>query len=370
MSDPVNHPNEPAVFAWLSGQADNIGDSMLRRAYAQALAACGRVEAWVGNPDSGYASGLGLSRDSMNSGYFRWVGRFARSAWSGSAVFAFNAGEFVPTKKYVAGLIFMLPVIALHRLRGGRIVWMGAGVRRGHRLLMHPFRLLARWSDPLRFRDVESTRIVGMGKTMPDWGFALGTGGALVVGAPIEPAGANTPRDYIAVVLRGDRRPPSDSWVAAVERLAARTNTKVVVVVQVERDRAAAEALGARLDCRIIRWNPSVDHRQQEARVRAEYGRCRAVISDRLHALIMGATEGAVPLGWCETATDKVSRHFELIDADWLRPPGDGPTEALDALTPDALETMRIETLSAVARARAELREAADSLVRRVVVDA
>ena len=44
--------------------------------------------------------------------------------------------------------------------------------------------------------------------------------------------------------------------------------------------------------------------------MRETYSETRLVIGDRLHGLIVAATEGAVPLGWVESSTGKIRRHF------------------------------------------------------------
>ncbi len=51
-------------------------------------------------------------------------------------------------------------------------------------------------------------------------------------------------------------------------------------------------------------------HTEQEARVRALMRSARAVVSDRIHALIMGTTEGALPIGLIPSDDSKVGSHF------------------------------------------------------------
>ncbi|NKV63692.1 hypothetical protein GS924_06630 [Rhodococcus hoagii] len=53
-----------------------------------------------------------------------------------------------------------------------------------------------------------------------------------------------------------------------------------------------------------------VTHTEQEARVRALMRSARAVVSDRIHALIMGTTEGALPIGLIPSDDSKVGSHF------------------------------------------------------------
>ncbi|WP_022894018.1 hypothetical protein [Agromyces subbeticus] len=333
------------VHVWLSGQSDNVGDSMLRRVYADRLRVLGRLSAWVGAPESGYAAGLRLGSDEVASSYAKWCAEFARTAATGNGVFAFNAGEFVPTRRYVAGVAALLPLILLLKLRGGHIVWLGAGVRRTRPGFTWPFSLLARWSDLLLWRDATSVRLMGRGGTMPDWAFAS---------RGRSPEESTATRDLLTVSLRGDREPPGDRWVEAVRSLAERLDLAVVVVVQVARDQSAAEVLATRLGSPLHSW-ATENHWEQELAVRALYRRSRLVLSDRLHALVMGMTESAVPLGWCESAGDKITRHFDVIGASWVSTGSVDPAKLVDRLDASRLLELEEATRSALSTAQHEI---------------
>ena len=64
-----------------------------------------------------------------------------------------------------------------------------------------------------------------------------------------------------------------------------------------------------------LRWDEGRSHREQEALVRGCYERSLAVVSDRIHALIIGLTEGAVPIGFTTGPAEKVSRTLAAITA-------------------------------------------------------
>ncbi|MFF2371027.1 polysaccharide pyruvyl transferase family protein [Agromyces sp. NPDC058110] len=346
-----------AVHVWLSGQADNVGDSVLRRVYANELRSAGRLVVWAGDPRSGYAAGLRLHPDEASPGFLSWWLSVARAAVGRGGIFAFNAGEFVPTRRYFAGVVSLLPLLAVHRMRGGRIVWVGAGVRRTLPGFTWPFALLAQWSDLLLWRDARSVELMGRGGTMPDWAF--GSGQPAVVqaddGARSLPGTTGAPgRDLLAVSLRGDRPAPSERWVEAVRGLAHRLGLTPIVVVQVKRDATAAHDLAGRLDAEAAEWATD-DHWAQELRVRDVYRRSRVVLSDRLHALVMGATEGAVPLGWCESSNEKIARHFDQIGASWVGADARDPTERLGELDRDRLDDLGVATVAIVDDARGQL---------------
>jgi hypothetical protein len=62
-----------------------------------------------------------------------------------------------------------------------------------------------------------------------------------------------------------------------------------------------------------LRWDHGRSHREQEALVRGCYAESLAVVSDRIHALIIGLTEGAVPVGFTTGSAEKVSRTFAAV---------------------------------------------------------
>ncbi|KQX05667.1 hypothetical protein ASC59_16480 [Leifsonia sp. Root1293] len=303
---------------------------MLRRPYADALRDAGPLTVWAGPPESGYVRGLRLSAGEASVSFVAWYLRLLRASVTGKPVFAFNAGEFGVTKAYFGGMIAALPVLALIKVKGGRVVWLGGGVKVRKSGFMWPFDLLARWCDVLLWRDVDSPRLMGRGAVMPDWGFGLDGQQTLAPDGPV------TERPLLAISLRGDREYPSLRWVRAVRELATRLSLEPVVVVQVEDDDAMGSRLARDLGARFVGWQFD-DHLAQEAVVRATYAQSRVTLSDRLHGLIIAATEGSVPLGWCDRATRKISQHMEVVGLPWVGPDGRDNADRIGELTPDAL---------------------------------
>jgi polysaccharide pyruvyl transferase WcaK-like protein len=267
----------------------------------------------------------------------------ARAAWRRGTVFAFNAGEFVVTREYFFGLLAVAPLLAVLRIRGGRIVWLGAAARNTKRGFTFPFIWLARAADLLRWRDTASSRVIGVpGKIMPDWAFALGA-----TGTPAE-------RTHLAVSLRFDRERPSAEWTRAVSDLAARLGLRLITVAQVERDAPLAEELAELWRCESLPWI-SDRHSVQESAVRDVYARSAVVISDRLHALIIAATEGAVPLGWTTQQSTKISQHFDAVGIEGAAKGQEESVRALDQLDVQAVERRRRDVDATLIRVRAAL---------------
>lgn len=339
------------AFLWLTGHVRNVGDSMLRRPLADLYREVGPIRVWSGAPASGYAAGLRISDAESAPSFGRWAWKFSLAALRGKPTFVFNAGEFGVTKAYFFGLLLLAPALVLARAKGARIVWTGAGVKNRRRYFMWPFDALAKAASDLRWRDVKSAALMGRGKTMPDWGFGIGpAGGDAPALTAVDPAS----RRRIAVSLRGDRQEPSDEWLAAVARLAERLDRKIVCVVQVQDDDALARRLAERLGADLVAWGDG-DHWTQEQKVREAYASSVLALSDRLHGLVIAATEGAIPLGWCEATTVKVANHFEVIGADWVGPGASSSIELIDALDESRISELSNDSTGRIVTARARV---------------
>lgn len=306
-------PRRSTVHAWLNGQRDNVGDSLLRRPYLTTLRSLGRVNVWAGTGANGYRSNLGFEpTDTVPARYRTWLADLYRGSFRGDTV-ALNAGEFTLSKAYAVQTVLVAPALLTTRIRGGQVVWWGAGVppqRWIGRLLYTPLTWLA---TDVRWRDPDSARNLALAPTMPDWGFAA------IPRPPSATPGRvldDRDRSWLTVVLRGDRVAPSAAWLEDVKSAAERLGLRLHVAVQVGRDGDRAHWLAERWSCAATFFD-TPEHRAQEDSLRRVYRRSAIVLSDRLHALILGATEGAVPLAWCETSVSKVERHLAPHGFDW-----------------------------------------------------
>jgi polysaccharide pyruvyl transferase WcaK-like protein len=292
------------VFVNPAGQRDNLGDSVLRRPYLEALRALGRLHVLVG-ADPDYASGLGLvESDVLYTSRGVWLRKATIAALRSRAHFAVNAGEVVGTRREAVRSIWQVMLATIVRMRGGRVVLAGVSVRPGTLTTATHLRRLARISSVATWRDAPTCQSVGTGRVTPDWAFGLTS----EVSAP--PLAG---REYVAVTLRGDRPPPDPTWLANVRQFAATRNVKIVVVVQVRRDHGRAIELAEALGAEVRAWPAGSSHRDQEELVRSTYRQCVAVVSDRIHALIIGFTEGAVPIGTSTSSPEKIFRTFAAV---------------------------------------------------------
>lgn len=283
------------------GQSDNLGDSVLRRGLLDALRRHGDLVVSVLDLPDAYLSGLGLRPgDTVVRSRPEWQQRVARSCLSG-CLYAFNAGEAQLTAGYAASYLKMLPLLVANRLRGGRAVHVGFGLRAPDGTWGRAMRAVLAVCDEVTWRDAESRRWVGLGTVEPDWAYACGSPDD----APHRRAWAD--RDVLAVSLRFDRAEPGPVWFDVLRTVARDAGLRIVAVPQVQRDVPRARAIAAELGGEVLEWDGD-DHAVNEARVREVYGRSRLVVSDRLHAVIMGHTEGAVPVGFGTQSVTKLER--------------------------------------------------------------
>lgn len=275
------------VFAHLSGQDDNLGDSALRVAYLDALRGPGRhVHVYLGEATSDFTAGFAAGPDvTFYDGRAEWSDAEAAVT---RPVHAFNAGEINPR----AGRAFPVRRRAAECARvleaGGALIFAGIGIKDVESLDGVVFDSVMRDASVMSWRDQGSRDGAGFGDFAPDWAYSEG--------APVEQWLPTAERPLLAVTLRFDRAWPGDAWIASVRAFAGATQTRIVTVAQVARDAPRAVRLANALGGEYMTPR-SMRHDVLDEYVRAVYRQSLAVISDRAHGLIMGATEGAYPIG-------------------------------------------------------------------------
>lgn len=290
------------------GQHDNVGDTVLRRGLLDALRTIAPLRVYVGGKPEGYLDGLGLGPDdiAVRDGA-EWRSTVSRQLLAGRAVYAFDTGETELQAAFARRYARIAPLLLANRLRGGVAVQLGVGVREatGWR---HPIAAVLRLCDAVTWRDETSRRIMGIGSVAPDWAFALGSPGEVL-------HDAGRPRPLLAIAFRQSlshaaRDKPDDEWAAAVRRLGDQLGLQPVVAAQIARDNSLAEELAERLGCAAVPWLDD-NHARQEQRLRAIYRDSAVIMTDRLHAAVIGVTEGAVPIALSTGPMDKTARTLE-----------------------------------------------------------
>ena len=342
------------IFASAMGQIDNVGDTVLRRAFLDALRGAGELQVFIGARTDAYVSGLGLhAEDRVYRTSAEWRREISRSTLREASVYAFNAGEMELQRGYALRYLRIAPHLALNRLRGGHAVHAGFGVREKTRWRV-PVAATLRLCDVVAWRDAYSRSTMGVGRIAPDWAFATGAADADLLAS-------TTDRPLLAVSVRYNGRRPDDAWLSALRRLADTLGLDVVAVSQIERDGPLAEELAAKLGGTALLWD-GPDHFAQELKLREVYQRSLLVVTDRLHAAVIGLTEGALPLVIADGGLSKATRTLDAVGIKgatigWTLP----DPAALERRANDVI-SRREPILRHVVEARASLRELTRSI--------
>ncbi|ADG73642.1 conserved hypothetical protein [Cellulomonas flavigena DSM 20109] len=355
------------VFAVARGQYENVGDVLLRRPLLRWARESGaRLHVYVGHSPAGYDEGLALERgDVTYRSFARWYAALVRSAWARRASSVFKPGEIQLTLVGTKEHLVMLPAVALVRARGGAVLRIGTGARSFARLPALLVRPSVRLTTMTRWRDEATAAYLGGGPAMPDLGFAEGADDATLRAARDDAAA----RDVLVVSFRADAevapRPyPTPAVLDAIRRYAAQEGLQTWVVTQVSVDDERTHRVAADLGAHVLGWAHATGHDVQEARLRALYRRARVVLSDRLHVVVAGLTEGAAPVSLQLDGSDKAARHLSGIGVPDVTVDASG----LDADTVLARVTAaaqhRTTAIDALLAARAELADVRRDVVR------
>lgn len=336
------------VFEWAAGQDDNIGDSLLRRpSLADARSRGTTLHVFQGPSTPTFDTGLGLDpRDVTYRSFRKWVFAAARCGLKGPTLLVPNAGEVKVSRR---GALRIGALWTLTLLPGVRVVWMGAGVPGERTIWSIPYRLLARRADLSSFRDAQSVSLLKAGSVAPDWAFALGS--------EVRNWPSPATRHRLAFILRGDRAEPSAEWMAWAKRLASELELTPVFVAHVRRDNRLAAHLAGILGGDVIEFDESQTHESHEGDVRAVYRETLLAVGDRLHGLIVAATEGAVPLGWVESSGGKVGRHFDAVDMMFVGRGEGSPAAQLPGVTKNDVDDWSAALRRRVEQARIRIEE-------------
>ena len=293
------------MFVLATGQDDNLGDVVLRREFFDRLRAVGNLNVFIGGSSADFVDGLCLKdTDTVYRSLRQWHSAAWRSLPYAHVWFIDKPGELQLDSRTLRRQLKLLPLLLAIRLSGGEVLRLGMAIRVGDRLHLRALRVLFRLSTMVCWRDTLSSTAFGYGDVGPDWAFRSDDC------AP-QPTGSG--RRLIAITYRGDRETPSAQMLEALRDMSRDGKWRLVVVTQVRRDSARSEELASHLGAELAPWPQERSVAEHEAALRDIYRRSAVVVSDRLHALIIGMTEGAVPLCITDTGEPKVGRHFDAI---------------------------------------------------------
>lgn len=294
-------PTSQTFYMHLTGPYRNIGDSLIRRNALRA-APPGTMRVVRVKPAAGdWIDSLDLHPENVlvYESTLRWsldlILRRSRP------ILFREPGEFNLDRRFVGKEMFFVCLALVARLKRGSVGAAPRGLAKRSRLGVFLHTLFCLMADTIYWREPAAQQVFGRGELVPDIGFF---GGDSV---------PTSHREILAVSLRGDRPLPSQEWALGVREFARRHELRIVVCTQVEEDHERTLALAQMLSGTPFQWEPSTSSLAQEESARALYRESAIVISDRLHAAIIGATEGAVPIELVSAPTGKVARHFDCI---------------------------------------------------------
>ncbi len=301
----------------------------------------------VGPRVSDYSAGLGLGSDDLVYDMRAdWQRAALRAAIAGRVAIVSNAGEVQLNRRRTKIALADIPTAALVRLRGGKVVQSGVGFRRPNGGYPWQVALVTAMSGIASWRDAPSRHHGRVGQVTPDWAFAIAGSGAKAVR-----------RDLLVVTMRGDRAVPTSAFVDAVKRICDSRNLRPVVINQVVRDLSRSRELASMLGAEFIAPWSGGPHDEFEPVLRDVYARAEFVVSDRLHALVIALTEGAVPVGATRGSVEKLDRtlaaaHIDDVSFDY---DAMGETELVDRM--EGIIARRGELIEACAWARSDLND-------------
>ncbi|TDL46291.1 polysaccharide pyruvyl transferase family protein [Microbacterium oleivorans] len=295
------------IFVILTGVSGNLGDAVIRRRVLEwSRGIDGRIHAYVGRTTPGWIEQLGFRDDEITYRAHErrlWLRKliFGR----GKRLLMFDPGEVPLGREHLKSEILFFLIVLATRLRGGTVIRPPRAVGDYSRESAFFYRMGARLSQVVLWRDAPSLDRMRVGELSPDTAFA-------------EPATAGIPHDErrtLLVTMRGKRALPSADWFEAIAEFARLRGLHIMAMAQVDEDevRCSELAEGFRdVAVEYRAWGARSDLEQERA-IRSLYEECAFVISDRLHVLILAAKAGAIPIEIAPNPAAKIRTHFETI---------------------------------------------------------
>ncbi|MCJ1706810.1 polysaccharide pyruvyl transferase family protein [Microbacterium sp. VKM Ac-2923] len=243
-----------------------------------------RLHVSVGKMPQPYIDAFDLPDDAKKYPTTRgFVVAFVTSALRRRTAVVFPPGPYPLTSWRSAGRgVLAITMSLLARTTGGASVTVGKSVRGRHRGARAVEKVLIRISNIYVARDRLSAISVGVPITAaPDL--------ALLA----SPSDSST-RRFVPLSFRSDR-PLDVEFLRAVVDWARTESLVPVFVTQVARDGARHAEHAAELGVDHLEWGAK-SHRQQLMDITALYSESSLVVTDRLHAALLGVLGGAVPV--------------------------------------------------------------------------
>ena len=290
-------------FCSVLAQEDNLGDVVIRREMLRVLReTCDEVVVYAGRSGASYRASYDLDGTTVLTRPGRFQARLVRAALGRERpllVFAPGPARLGGDRRSLLKGVANLANVVLVRLGRGEAMTLGRAVRTGGRAGRAVEALSVRLQSLYVARDDVTRGVLGPRvRVAPDLALARDDGPA--TGAA----------DAMVLSFRGDRE-VDPALVRRALEAARRTGTRPVLVTQVRRDGAQHARLAAEHGIEHVAWEG--EHRAQLERVTATMRTARVVVSDRLHALLLGARNGAVVVPVATPGSDKLPTTLAVL---------------------------------------------------------
>lgn len=300
-----------AVYMSIAAQSDNLGDIVIRRNLVRWL--CGtsaRLHLVAEGMPCAYVDAFDLPPGVvLHRRTSTWLASLLRDVAIGRAMLVYAPGPQGledTTKALVRGLGNTL-LSLLCSSAGKGVLVIGRAYRGEGPLAGAMARLVVRRSRLAALRDNVSSSIVGADNATvyPDLGILPEPGQDVRTGT--------TSRRILALSIRSDRELPSNLIPELVD-YADQNQLRIVFVTQVRRDEECHLSLSSKVPgSEVVRWAGS--HKEQLQRVLEVYRSASVVVSNRLHGLLLGWSQGAQPVPLVDAHDSKLLPTLASIGA-------------------------------------------------------
>ncbi|WP_164073740.1 polysaccharide pyruvyl transferase family protein [Stenotrophomonas maltophilia] len=289
------------IIASISAQEDNLGDIEIRKVLLSWLAETpAEIHCYRGNMSESYVEAFEMNdRVTWHGNLFALQLQLLKGALPGGAshfILAPGPQILSDSIKSTSKCSLNLANALICSAFGGAAYSIGRAFR-GSGLSSTPTRQTLRRCAISTVRDNLSNQQIGhRSTTAPDLAFYP------------DQWSSNT-KHLIAICVRSSPQFSVGSFQTLCQ-IIRKNGFEPVVVVQVKRDQQLGEEIARLNQCKIVSWT-NESHLTQLRRVYECYSHCAAVVSNRLHGLIIGARAGANPLPLLSESDNKLMPTLE-----------------------------------------------------------
>ena len=304
------------LFVNLSAQADNLGDIVIRRSVldwlADDLEYSFRLVVFAGDMPDDYLQAYSLDRfnSEVHRNPVRYQKALMKSMLLGRADLFFLPGPVSYRTDLAASRVTAEELVksgtfvgnaGMVRARGGSVFTLGRAVRGGTFATLALENILCHFSNVYSVRDTVSKDLVRRAQLAPDFGFSM------------DAIRCEDQRDLVSLSFRGDTSLDHQFLDRLIGSVRA-SGWEPVFVTQVLRDEGLHRMLSQRYGCQLVSWNlQSRSFVEQLEQIRSVYHRSRAVVSNRLHGLVLGMLGGSAPIPIVGPDNDKLLPTLRVV---------------------------------------------------------